>query len=139
MSININTAARPSPSRAWVLGLVLAAPAALFWLANILKDGLGIGFLIAPVEALISEPHRRQIFNLVSPVVFLGGLAAALLLNALAIAQFDLRWEQNRLVSTVTVEPRRANVALILTGGLILAAFAAYAFVENYAILRTHP
>jgi hypothetical protein len=90
------------------------------------------------VEALISESHRRQIFNLVSPVVFLGGLVTALLLNALAIARLDLRWEQNGLVCTVTIEPRTPNVALILTGGLMLATFVAYVFVENYAIIRTH-
>lgn len=121
-----------------LLGLVLAAPAALFLLANILKDGLGIGFLYAPVEALLSEPNRYQVFNLVSPVVFLGGIAAALLLNFLAIAKWDLRWEQKRLVSTVTIEPRTLNVALILTVGLMLASLVAYASIENYAIVRAH-
>lgn len=136
--MSMTLAARPSPSRAAVLGLVLLAPAALFLLANILKDGLGIGFLYAPVEALISEPHRRQVFNFVSPVVFLGGLVAALLVNALAIVRLDLRCEQNKLVSTLTIEPRTPNVALLLAGGLMLATFVAYAFVENYAIVRTH-
>ena len=121
-----------------LLGLVLAAPAALFLLANILNDGPGIGFLYAPVEALLSEPHRHQVFNLVSPVVFLGGIAAALLLNFLAIAKLDLRWEQKRLVSTVTIEPRTLNVALILTVGLMLASLVAYASIENYAIVRAH-
>jgi hypothetical protein len=58
-------------------------------------------------------------------------------LNFLAIAQLDLRWEQKRLVSTVTIEPRTLNVALILTG-LMLASFVADAFVENFAIIRTH-
>ena len=130
--MNITVAAKPSPSRAAMLGLILAAPAALFLLANILNDGLGIGFLYAPIDALISEPHRQQIFNLVSPVVFLGGIATALLLNFLAIAQLDLRWEQKRLVSTMTIEPRTLNVALML------ATFVAYAFVENFGIVRTH-
>lgn len=136
--MNITLATRPSPSMAALLGLVLAAPAALFLLANILNDGLGIGFLYAPVEALLSEPHRHQVFNLVSPVVFLGGIAAALLLNFLAIAKWDLRWEQKRLVSTVTIEPRTLNVALILTVGLMLASLVAYASIENYAIVRAH-
>lgn len=135
--MNISVAARPSPSRATVFGLVLLAPAALFLLANILNE-FGVGFLYAPVEALISDPRRQQVFNLVSPVLFLGGLAAALLLNALAISRLDLRWEPKRLVSTVTIEPRIPNVALILTGGLLLATFVGYAFVENYAIVSTH-
>jgi len=63
-----------------MFGLVLAAPAALFLLANVLNE-LGIDLLHAPIGALTSEPHRQQIFNLVSPVVFLGGIATALLLK----------------------------------------------------------
>jgi len=135
--MNIILATRPSPSWTALLSLVLAAPAALFLLANILNDGLGIGFLYAPIDALTSEPHKQRLFNLVSPVVFLGGIAAALLLNFLAIAQLDLRWEQKRLVRAMTIEPRTLNVALILTVGLMLASFVAYAFVENFAIIRT--
>ena len=73
-----------------------------------------------------------------SPVVFLGGIALALLLNFLAIAQFHLRWEQKRLVSTLTIEPRTLNLALILAIGMMLAMFVAYAFVENFAIVSAH-
>ena len=131
------TAPRPSPSRAIVFGLVLLAPATFFLLANILNE-LGVGFLYAPLDALTSEPHRQQIFNLVSPILFLGGLAGALLLNALAIAEMDLRWDRTRLVSTLTVEPRIANVVLIVAVSLILATLLAYGFVENYAIVSTH-
>jgi hypothetical protein len=135
--MNITLAAKPSPSRAAMLGLLLAAPAGLFLLANVLNE-LGIGLLYAPIDALISGPQWQQIFNLVSPVVFLGGIAAALLLNFLAIVQLDLRWEQKRLVSTVTIEPRTLNVVLILAVGLMLTMLVAYAFVENFAIIRTH-
>ena len=104
--------ARPSPSGATVWGLILLAPAALFLLANILNE-LGVSFLYALIDRLISGPGRQPVFNLVSPVVFLGGLAAALLLNALAIARLDVRWEQGRLVSTVTIEQRISNMALL--------------------------
>ncbi len=84
--MNISLAARPSPSKAVVWGLLLAAPAALFLLANVLNE-LGVSLLYAPIETLTSGPQRQQIFNLVSPVVFLGGIAAALLVNFLAIAR----------------------------------------------------
>lgn len=54
-------------------------------------------FFVRRCGGLDSEPHRLQVFNLVSPVVFLGGIAAAPLLNSVAIARLDLLWEQNRL------------------------------------------
>ena len=95
--MSIAVASRPSPSRATVWGLILLAPAALFLLANILNE-LGIGFLYALIDPLISGPRLQQVSNLVSPVVFLGGIAAALLLNALAIARLDLRWDQFEFV-----------------------------------------
>ncbi len=41
-------------------------------------------------------------------------------------------------MSTLTIEPRTLNVALILTVGLMLLTLAAYAFAENFAIMRTH-
>ena len=47
--MNITLATRPSPFRSAMLGLILAAPAALFLLANVLNDGLGIDFLYAPI------------------------------------------------------------------------------------------
>jgi hypothetical protein len=117
-------------------GVVLVAPAALFLLANVLNE-LGIGFLYALIDPLISGT-RQKVFNLASPVVFLGGIAAALLLNALAIARLDLGRAGSRLICTVTIEPRTPNVALILVVGLMLATFVAYAFVENYTIVQTH-
>jgi hypothetical protein len=42
------------------------------------------------------------------------------------------------VVSTLTIEPRTLNLALILAIGLMLAMFVAYAFVENFAIVSTH-
>jgi xanthosine utilization system XapX-like protein len=135
--MSMSIAARLSPSRAVVWGLVLVAPAALFLLANILNE-LGIGFLYALIEPVTGSPGRLRLFNIVSPMVFLGGSAVALALNLLAIATLDVRWVRNRLVSTVTVEARTPNLALILAGGLMLAAFVAYGFVENYKIIQTH-
>jgi len=137
MSITVDAPLSPPRAAGW--GLVLLAPAALFLLAVMLKEGFGIGFLFAPVEALISQPDRLRVFNLVSPVVLLGGIAGALLLNSVAIGTLGVRWEENRLVGTVTIAPRTPNMALILAGCLMMAILLGYAFVENYSIVRTHP
>jgi hypothetical protein len=132
VSIAIN--AGPSPSRATLLGLVLLAPAVLFLIVVLIEEGFGF----RSFSAFMAEPQQRQIFNLISPIVFLGGLAAALLLNALAIAELDLRWQDSRLVTTLAIQPRTPNVALIVATALLLALFVGYALAENYAIVNTH-
>jgi hypothetical protein len=39
------------------------------------------------LEALLADPSRRQVFNLISPVVFVGGLGLALALKASAVVR----------------------------------------------------
>jgi hypothetical protein len=129
--------ARPSPSRAALIGLILLAPCALFLLANVLNE-LGIGFLYAMIDPWISGPAQHRIFNVLSPIVFLGGIAVALAVNVLAIARVEMRSEPDRFVSTLVIERRTPNVAMILTGGLMLATLVGYTFVENFAIVATH-
>ncbi len=62
-------------------GFVLLLAPLYFVAASLLKYGVGVGFLFELLEYFLSEPGRRQVFNLVSPVVFLGGLGLALALN----------------------------------------------------------
>ena len=128
--MNIVIAARPSENTAFAVGLALLAPSLLFLMANIL-NALGIDVFYAPLDAVLSEPHMHNVFNIVLPAVFLGGIGLALLLNLLAIAELDLQWDGTRVVSTVTIEPRALSLVLIVISGLMLAIFAAYAFVEN--------
>jgi len=135
--VNLHVGLNTSPARAAFVGLVLAAPAVLFLAANILNE-LGTDILYAPVEALLSGAGRRQIFNVLSPILFLGGPAVALALNILVIARLDLRWDQGRLVSTLTIEPRAVNLAVLATGALALGTLAVYVAVENFKIVATH-
>jgi hypothetical protein len=126
-----------SPTRAVLIGLVLAAPGAWFLTANLMHDA-GVAFLYAPFDALVSRTGLGPAVNVVSPVIFLGGPAVALVINLLAVGRFDLKWENHQIVTSAAMAPRGANVAMILGGGLLLAAFLAYAFVENFAVVLTH-
>ena len=65
-----------------------------FVVASLLKYELGIGLLFDPLEALLSRPGIWHVFNLVSPVVFLGGLILALGLNAQAILRLNVGGEK---------------------------------------------
>lgn len=135
--MKIIIAANVVPSRALVWGLVLMAPGAFFLLANVLNE-FGIHVLYAPIGALTSDIDRRWVFNLVSPVLFIGGLAGALLLNTLAMTTLEVQWVENRVVGTVSIEPRTPNMALVVSLGLLLVTFAGYGFVENFRLISTH-
>ncbi|MCA1687489.1 MAG: hypothetical protein LC714_02580 [Actinobacteria bacterium] len=116
---------------AWA-GLVLLSAPLFFVAASVLKYELGIGFLFDPLEVLLAEPGRRQVFNLVSPVVFLGGLGLALVLNAYAVVRLDVGREDGAIVSTVRLEVRFWNIAVAVMSLLLLATLLGYFFVENF-------
>lgn len=116
---------------AWV-GLVLLSAPLFFVGASLLKYELGVGLLFDPLEALLSEPGRRYVFNLVSPVVFLGGLILALVLNAYAVVRLDVGSEDGVIVGTVRLEIRLLNIAVVVVSLLLLATLLGYFFVENF-------
>ena len=69
----------PSRSRALViersapLGALLAFPGLYFAFAAIMDAYAGIGFFFTPFSLLLDSPLTRGPFNLLSPLVFLGG------------------------------------------------------------------
>jgi hypothetical protein len=83
-------------------GFALLLAPLYFVTASLLKYGLGIGLLFDPLDkTLMSHPENLRIFNLVSPVVFLGGLSLALLLNACAVLRLNFGREVGAVVGTV--------------------------------------
>ena len=136
-----------SPARAAIWGAILAAPAALFLGANLLNEA-GFPALYNWIDPWIGRTGVWRFIGLGSPLVLLGGIGLALLLNALAITRLStsseatvdrgIRQDARRFTCTLTVEPHLPNIALLVTSGLILASLLAYAVVENYALIRTH-
>jgi hypothetical protein len=112
-------------------GLILLLSPLFFVAASLLKYELGIGFLFDPLEALLSDPERLRVFNLVSPVVFLGGLLLALILNAYAVLRLNVGREDGAIVSTVRLETKFWNIAVVAVSLLLLATLVGYIFVEN--------
>lgn len=117
---------------AWVGFALLLAPL-YFVSASLLKYGLGIGLLFDPLEAFLSVSQRREVFNLVSPVVFLGGLGLALALNAFAVLRLDVGREDGAVVGTVRLETKFLNIAVIVVGFLLLVTLVGYVLLENFA------
>ncbi len=114
-------------------GLVLLSAPLFFVAASLLKYELGIGVLFDPLEALLSVSGRREVFNLVSPVVFLGGLGIALALNVYAVTRFDVSREGGTIVSTVRVRLGLWNIAVAIVSILLLMTLVGYAFLENFS------
>ena len=80
----------------------------------------------------MSEPGRRYVFNLVSPVVFLGGLILALVLNACAVLRLNVGREEGVIVGTVSLEVRLWNIAVVAASLLLLVTLVGYIFAENF-------
>ncbi len=122
-------------------GLVLLLAPLYFVSASLLKYGLSVGFLFDPLEALLSEPGRLYLFNLVSPLVFLGGLVLALALNASSFVRLGVDRGDGEIVGTMRLEVKPANLAnlanlaVAATSLLLLGTLVGYVFVENFAFL----
>jgi hypothetical protein len=116
---------------AWA-GLALLSAPLFFVAASLLKYELGIGSLFDPLEVFLSDPQRLRIFNLVSPVVFLGGLSLALALNAYAVLQLNVGREDGAVVGTVRLEARFWNIAVMAVRLLLLVTLLGYFFAENF-------
>jgi hypothetical protein len=116
---------------AWA-GLALLSAPLFFVAASLLKYELGIGSLFDPLEVFLSDPQRLRIFNLVSPVVFLGRLSLALALNAYAVLQLNVGREDGAVVGTVRLEARFWNIAVMAVSLLLLVTLVGYFFAENF-------
>lgn len=114
-----------------VVGSVFLLAPLYFVSASILKYGLGIGFLIDPLEAFLSVAERRVVFNVVSPFVFLGGLSLALVLNTYAIARVNVSREEGTIVSTFRLKLKSFNIAVAVISILLLSTLLGYVFLEN--------
>ena len=84
-----------------------------------------------PLESLLADPQRLHWFNLVSPVVFLGGLVLALALNAYAVLRFSVGRERDEVVSTVKLKMKLANIAVAAISFSLLVTLMSYVFLEN--------
>jgi hypothetical protein len=116
---------------AWA-GVVLLSAPLFFVVASLLKYELGIGFLFDPLDAFLSDRGRQQVFNVISPVVFLGGLGLALALNAYAVVRLNVGREDGAIVGTVRLEVRFWNIAVAALSLLLLGTLIGYFFVENF-------
>ncbi len=121
-------------NRSLSIGILVMSPAVYFVLANILKYGFGISFFAAPLDLLYVNTAILKVFNFVSPIIFLGGLAMAILLNVLVLLTFNVSIKKGRIHSAFSITPKAANLIIVITSMIFLGTLLAYSIVENLII-----
>ena len=121
------------------IGLALIISPLLFASAAVTEYVLGIGQpLSGPLDFIFATPSLFRVFNILSPIVFLGGLMAAALTNLYAVVNLNTlvnlntQWRRSTLVTTVAVRANLWNLSVVAVSGVLLTTFALYAFVENF-------
>jgi transcriptional regulator with XRE-family HTH domain len=134
-------AERPSVSRPPLptfISAILVAPAALFVTVNLLRSSFGWD---GPYDLLARSGGRLMsfaTFNLVSPLVFLGGIAAALGLSIASLVRFRSRVERGVIsISGLEVAMKAAPALIALVALASGAALLGYAAVEQLG--SAHP
>jgi hypothetical protein len=116
-----------------ILGLGLSAPALCFIVASVLKYNFGVSQPFALFENMLATPQQAHLFNIISPIVFVGGLLLGVIVNLYPQIEMQLRRDQGKLVATITAEAKPINLAIVVLGCLLLATLFGYVVFENLA------
>jgi hypothetical protein len=109
------------------IGFVLLLASLSFVFASLLKYGFGIGLFFDPLdEALMSDPEKLHAFNLLSPIVFLGGLG--LVLHAYTVVRLYVSREDGAVVGTVRLRMKPLNITVVAVSSLLLITLLGYTF-----------
>jgi hypothetical protein len=109
-----------------LLGLLLAGPALALVISGVLQS-LGVVREGLGPDAAVTRP-----------IVILGGLLLAFVVNARPVFRLDIRREPQALVGTVKVRGRLWNLLSIGLALALLGTILGYAFVENFRLVPTH-
>jgi hypothetical protein len=82
---------------------------------------------------MLATPEKAQLFNIISPIVFVGGLVIGVMVNLYPQIEMQFRRDQGRLVATITAEAKPVNLAVVILGCLLLATLFGYVALENLA------
>ena len=123
---------RLSSRNAAGLGLAFMVLPFYFVSAAALKYAFDFGLFFDPLARYFSDPERLRWLNILSPIVFVGGLAIALAVNLLAVLRIQIQREDHTIVGTLTLKPGLWNLTVIALSGMLLLTILAYAFFENF-------
>lgn len=121
-------------SRNWRMGAeaLCLLPLLLFLLVNVLRSIVGVS---APYDALASIGSKIMSFhefNLISPVVFIAGAFAALILSTSSFLSIRTKKNGKRLsITALELTPDWTAIATALAAFICLTALVSYAALEQ--------
>ena len=115
-----------------LVGLILVLPTALFFGMTASHYLLGIDWLWTPFEKAMANPQGKEIINTLSPIIFLGGSLAALVINTLAVAGLKIQRVNQELVSTLVIKGNVWNLAIIAVSFSLISLLLGYLVAENW-------
>ena len=103
----------------------------LLWLAP-LGALLAIPAILVPAAGLLELDPSSPILH---PVVVLGGLLVALVLNAMAVLRLHFQQDDAGFLGSVRVLARWPNLAVVVVTCVLAAGLLGYGFLENFRIV----
>ena len=122
--------------RAAVWGAAFMFLPALFVFSALTKYVLGFSPLFDAVSPLFTMIDQVRIAGIsLTPVIFLGGLLTAVLLNASAVFQVKAKGTAKRIIVELSIRKNLRNIAVLFASVAVLGVLAAYVFLENWACI----
>lgn len=122
---------RWSPTRIAVISSIVMFPALYVTLAYGFAYILDFWLLAAPLQAFYSNPEIVELFKDVLPIVLVGGLAAAVILNLVAMTSIRFIRSKNGWMSMVRFVPRKANLSMLGLSAIVTVTLITYRLLEN--------
>ena len=126
MSTNLNS---HNKSSLWI-SLIAIIPALVLVIPGVLQSGLGYQGANVARDALFTTVPALEL--LINPIILLGGLLLAFVMNFLPAITFRFERKPEGLTSTITFKPAILHWVLIGASVLLVGIILIYAFVENF-------
>ena len=111
-----------------IISFLLIIPTLYFVIGCVLKYEMGFSNSFTLLDWLVSSPSNAQIFNLVSPFVFIGGTVISIFLN---ISVAFKRNSETLPLFNYLAHLSKFNLVIAITGTLLLSILMLYLAVEN--------
>jgi hypothetical protein len=135
-SLHTFTPSQRALHRRAIAGALAAAPAMYFVGASLLKYGIGVDVFYDPIDAMTATRESQQVFNAVTPFVFIGGLVGAWALNVYPLVRWRAWRARGGMVGQLRVHLRPINLLVAATSAATLGALLLYLVMENLNHLR---